>query len=92
VRSIARHIGVLLFVAMTMIARALVGADAPANVSGTWTVSVEGAAGHATQTITIRQQGEAITGKFKGPRQSGTLTGTGKRLASRLSREGTRFH
>jgi hypothetical protein len=75
VRSIACHIGVLVFVAMTVIARSLEGADAPANVSGTWTVSFKGAAGHATQTITIQQHGEAITGKFKGPRESGMLTG-----------------
>jgi hypothetical protein len=67
-----------MFVAMTVIARSPEGANAPANVSGTWTVSVKGEAGHATQTITIQQQGEDITGKFKGPRQSGTLTGTVK--------------
>jgi hypothetical protein len=78
VRSIARHIGVSVFVGMTVIARSLEGADATANVSGIWTVLVKGAAGHATQTITIQQQEEAITGTFKGPRQSGTLTGTVK--------------
>lgn len=77
-KSIARHFGVLTVVAVTMIAYSLRGADTPADVSGTWTVSVTGEAGRATQTITIQQQGEAITGKFKGPRQSGTLTGTVK--------------
>jgi hypothetical protein len=78
VKSIARYFGVLTVVAVTMIAFSLQGADTPADVSGTWTVSVTGEAGRATQTITIQQQGEAITGKFKGPRQSGTLTGTVK--------------
>jgi hypothetical protein len=50
-------------------------ADAPANVLGTWTFSVSGQAGKATQTIVIQQDGAKITGTFKGPRQSGTIEG-----------------
>jgi hypothetical protein len=52
------------------------GADAPANVAGTWTFSVSGEAGKAAQTIVIQQDGTKITGTFKGPRQSGTIGGT----------------
>jgi hypothetical protein len=77
-KSIVTYFGVLLFAAVMLTGRALNGAETPADISGTWTVSVTGAAGRATQTITIQQQEEAITGKFKGPRQSGTLTGTVK--------------
>lgn len=51
-------------------------ADSPANVAGKWTVQVSGAAGAATQTLEITQDGAKITGKFKGARQSGTLEGT----------------
>jgi hypothetical protein len=51
-------------------------ADQPANVAGTWHVSVSGAAGSAEQTIVLQQDGNKITGTFKGPRQSGELQGT----------------
>jgi hypothetical protein len=51
-------------------------ADAPANVAGTWKVSVTGGAGNAEQTIILQQDGNKITGTFKGPRQSGPLEGT----------------
>lgn len=51
-------------------------ADSPANVAGTWTISVTGGAGNATQTIVLQQDGGKITGTFKGPRQSGPLEGS----------------
>lgn len=51
-------------------------ADEPANVAGTWNVSVSGEAGSAQQTIILKQEGTKITGTFKGPRQSGPLAGT----------------
>lgn len=51
-------------------------ADAPANVAGTWKVSVTGGAGKAEQTIVLQQDGNTIYGTFKGPRQSGPLRGT----------------
>ena len=51
-------------------------ADEPANVAGTWHVSISGAAGSAEQTIVLQQDGNKITGTFKGPRQSGKLQGT----------------
>jgi hypothetical protein len=51
-------------------------ADEPAKVAGTWKVSVSGAAGSAEQTIVFKQDGNKITGTFKGPRQSGPLEGT----------------
>ena len=69
--KVALSIGVL-----TLLAGASRGVDAPANVAGTWTFSVSGEAGKATQTIVIQQDGAKITGTFKGPRQSGTIAGT----------------
>jgi hypothetical protein len=50
--------------------------DTPANVTGTWKVSVTGEAGNAEQTLVLKQDGRKITGTFKGPRQSGPLEGT----------------
>lgn len=59
-----------------MIACAALAADTPANVAGTWEFSVTGAAGKASQTISLKQDGAKITGTFKGPRQSGNIDGT----------------
>lgn len=61
---------------LTLLGTASKAADAPANVAGTWTFSVSGEAGKATQTIVIQQDGAKITGTFKGPRQSGTIAGS----------------
>jgi hypothetical protein len=47
-----------------------------ANVSGTWNFKVSGDAGSADQTIVMKQDGNRITGTFKGPRQSGSIDGT----------------
>jgi len=51
-------------------------ADTAADVAGTWTVQVSGDAGSASQTIILTQDGNKISGTFKGPRQSGKLEGT----------------
>lgn len=51
-------------------------AEAPANVTGAWNVTVSGAAGNAEQTLNLKQEDNKITGTFKGPRQSGPLEGT----------------
>jgi hypothetical protein len=49
--------------------------DEPANVAGTWKIAVTGGSGSAEQTIVLKQDGNKITGTFRGPRQSGTLEG-----------------
>jgi polyisoprenoid-binding protein YceI len=64
------------FVLLLVVAVAAVAADAPANVAGTWSVDVSGAAGKTSQTIVFQQDGAKLTGTFKGPRQSGTIDGT----------------
>jgi hypothetical protein len=61
---------------LTLLCGASRAVGAPANVAGTWTFSVSGEAGKATQTIVIQQDGAKISGTFKGPRQSGTIAGT----------------
>lgn len=50
--------------------------DTSGNVAGTWNITVSGEAGSANQTIVLKQDGNKITGTFKGPRQSGPLEGT----------------
>jgi hypothetical protein len=53
-----------------------VAADTAANVAGTWSVSASDGGRKADQTLVIQQDGNKITGTFKGPMQSGTLEGT----------------
>lgn len=65
-----------LFLVIALVASGAAADNPPANVAGTWTVSVSGDAGNATQTIVLQQDGNKITGTFKGPRQSGTVDGT----------------
>jgi hypothetical protein len=53
---------------------ALAGEE-PASVRGTWKITATGESGSANQTIILKQDGNKITGTFKGPRQSGSLEG-----------------
>jgi len=49
----------------------------PANVVGNWTIYSKGPTGEtATKFIELKQEGNTITGHFKGPHQSGGLEGT----------------
>jgi hypothetical protein len=48
----------------------------PANVAGTWNIVSTGDDGQkANQIVQFTQQGDQLTGHFKGPRQSGDLSG-----------------
>jgi len=78
-RAISSHgIVIRLVSLMMLLAAAFVAAaaDAPANVAGTWSVDVSDGSRKTTQTIVLKQDRGAITGTFKGPRQSGTIDGT----------------
>lgn len=49
----------------------------PANVAGKWTIYAKAADGEtSTKYIELKQDGNTITGHFKGPNQSGGLEGT----------------
>jgi len=66
----------LCVVALPLLVCAVASAtDRPANVAGSWNVSVSGEAGSAQQTIVLKQEGTKITGTFQRPRQSGPLAG-----------------
>jgi hypothetical protein len=49
----------------------------PTNVAGKWTIYSKAADGEtATKYVELKQNGNNITGHFKGPNQSGGLEGT----------------
>ena len=50
---------------------------APVNVEGKWTISAKNPEGTVdTKYVELKQNGNQITGHFKGPNQSGGLEGT----------------
>jgi hypothetical protein len=66
----------LLLLAVTNIAIAQ-EEQPPDNVAGNWTIYSKGANGEtATQYIELKQEGNVLTGHFKGPHQSGRLEGS----------------
>jgi len=70
----------LKFVACTafllLVVCASVAFAADANVTGSWNIKVSGHAGTADQKMDLKQDGNKVSGTFKGPRQSGTIEGT----------------
>lgn len=63
-------------VCITLILFCTAAHAADANVAGTWTVNAKSGRRSATQTLVLQQDGNKVTGTFKGPRQSGTISGT----------------
>jgi hypothetical protein len=51
--------------------------EPPDNVSGNWTIYANNIekAGSSLKTVQISQEGSIITGRFKGPHQSGKIQG-----------------
>jgi hypothetical protein len=48
----------------------------PVDVSGTWSILSDNEFGHeAMKTVEIQQQGNQLRGYFKGPKQSGPISG-----------------
>jgi hypothetical protein len=62
---------------LALLASAPLGAQA-ANVTGEWTFTVQTDQGGGTPTITFKQDGEKLTGKYVGQLGSADLTGTVK--------------
>ena len=61
------------------IATAALGAQAPkVDVPGKWMFNVETAAGSGTPTITLKQDGDKLTGHYSGQLGEADLTGTVK--------------
>ena len=57
-----------------------------ADVSGDWTVSIDSPQGSAAAAFTLKQDGDKVTGTYKGPRNTapvaGTLTGDDLKLTA----------
>src|SRR5271170_4244584 len=64
----------------------------PANVAGTWTVSFETQNGTMTQTLTLSQDGSALTGTIGGERGTADVKGTvsGNGVSFSATRKGQR--
>jgi hypothetical protein len=72
--SIIRALTVLVF-ASALLVPARVGAQAN-NVTGEWTFNVQTDQGGGTPTITFKQDGDKLTGKYAGQLGNADLTGT----------------
>jgi hypothetical protein len=75
-KSIARTLSVVVFT-IGLLTTAHVAAQAT-NVTGEWTFTVETDQGGGTPTITFKQDGEKLTGKYAGQLGNADLTGTVK--------------
>jgi hypothetical protein len=79
----------LALIAMTVLGSRLTAADAPAQVAGTWKMSVETPRGTNDQTLTIQQDGGTIKGTVVGTRGESPIAGTvdGSKVSFTLKRE-----
>jgi hypothetical protein len=65
-------------IAVLVTASARAGQASKADVTGKWLFNVETAAGSGTPTITLKQDGEKLTGHYSGQLGEADLTGTVK--------------
>lgn len=75
--QLAVLIALLLAIAGRASAQEPLPSAAPVNVEGKWTISAKNPDGSVdTKYVELKQNGNEITGHFKGPNQSGGLQGT----------------
>jgi hypothetical protein len=77
-RSTALRAMTLFAVAVLVAASARAGQAAKADVTGKWMFTVETSAGSGTPTITLKQDGEKLTGHYSGQLGEADLTGSVK--------------
>ena len=76
-RTISRRLAVLAAVAVLCGASSLSAAQgAKTDVTGKWVFTVETSAGSGTPTLTLKQDGEKLTGHYSGQLGEADLTGT----------------
>ena len=63
-------------VAIVMLSVVAIAQGARVDVTGTWTFTVQTSAGAGTPTITLKQDGEKLTGHYAGQLGEADLTGT----------------
>jgi len=66
------------FAALAIATAALAGQASKVDVTGKWMFNVETAAGSGTPTITLKQDGDKLTGHYSGQLGEADLTGTVK--------------
>jgi hypothetical protein len=73
--------------AIVLAAATLAGQAAKVDVTGKWMFNVETAAGSGTPTITLKQDGDKLTGHYSGQLGEADLTGTvkGQEIAFKFS-------
>jgi hypothetical protein len=75
--QLAALIALLLTISGRTTAQEALPNAAPVNVEGKWTISAKNPDGSVdTKYVELKQNGNEITGHFKGPNQSGGLQGT----------------
>ncbi len=72
----ALRVMTLVVASLVAAAPAIAGQAAKADVTGKWTFNVETSAGAGTPTITLKQDGEKLTGHYSGQLGEADLTGT----------------
>jgi hypothetical protein len=77
-RSIAVRVLTIAAIAVCAAASARAGQASKVDVSGKWLFNVETQAGSGTPTITLKQDGEKLTGHYSGQLGEADLTGTVK--------------
>ena len=76
---------IVVLIAITAVAMAASMTVAETNVTGTWKLSVETPNGTGTPTVVFKQEGEKLTGSYKGRFGESPLTGTVKGNAIQFS-------
>jgi hypothetical protein len=70
--------------------------DSRVDVTGTWAMTVESAAGTGTPTVVLKQDGEKLTGQYSGQLGeapvTGTVKGTAVEFSFDVSFQGTALH
>jgi hypothetical protein len=68
---------------------AITAADEPAQVTGSWEMSVETPRGAMTQALTLQQDGGTLKGTLKGQRGEAPVTGsvTGNKISFAVTRD-----
>jgi hypothetical protein len=74
--NIVRRMLVATIAAAAFVSVGAVAADV--NVTGTWNMAVETQAGTGTPVFTLKQEGTAVTGQYKGQLGEAPVTGTVK--------------
>jgi hypothetical protein len=76
-RTISRRLAALAGVAVLCgVSSVSAGQAAKADVTGKWVFTVETSAGSGTPTLTLKQDGEKLTGHYSGQLGEADLTGT----------------